>query len=352
MCDQYALNNLADDDLLERLKTLVAKNNRLCAVMLAHIGEVDRRQLYLGRGCSSMHRYCMEALNFSESTAFKRITVARAAREYPMIFELVASGAIHLSGLKELVSVLTPENHRELLEQASGKSRRAIEEIVRAHAPKPDAPQMLRKLPSAPAPSLFSAAVKAAIPSVPISTPKAPPVAPLSEDRFKLQVTVSRALKEKIDTAKALLRHQIPDGDLEKVLGKAIDELLATLMRKKFAATKNPRPQPAPSEKRTRYTQAATKRALTERDDLQCAFVSADGRRCTETGFLEIDHKVPYAKGGSNKLENRRFLCKAHNGYCAVLEYGKDHMLKKKRSRAVPKTSPLQTQLFPRATQS
>src|SRR5688572_9428318 len=62
--------------------------------------------------------------------------------------------------------------------------------------------------------------------------------------------------------AEAFLRHQIPDGDLEKVLGKAVDELLATLMRKKFAATKNPRPQAAPSEKRTRYTQAATKRAL------------------------------------------------------------------------------------------
>ena len=38
-----------------------------------------------------------------------------------------------------------------------------------------------------------------------------------------MQLTVSRKLKEKIETAKALLRHQIPDGDLEQVLERAVD---------------------------------------------------------------------------------------------------------------------------------
>jgi 5-methylcytosine-specific restriction endonuclease McrA len=41
---------------------------------------------------------------------------------------------------------------------------------------------------------------------------------------------------------------------------------------------------------------------------------------------LEIDHVIPYAKGGSNSPENLRLLCPAHNRLAAEKEYGKNHM--------------------------
>jgi hypothetical protein len=333
MSSTYVLDTLTNDVLIDRLRALVTKNNEATAELLAHIGEVDARKLYLERGCSSMHTYCMEVLNFSEGAAFKRIRVARAARTYPSIFELIASGAVHLSGVTELAPVLTEENHSELLKRATGKSKRAIEELVRAAAPKPDVPQMIRKLPGPPPPTLFSAPKLAAPMSPPKPTPP-PVVAPLSEDRFKLQVTVSRSLKDKIDRAKALMRHQIPDGDLEKVLERAVDELLAKLMRKKFAAAAKPKhEQPAASTKRTRRASAATKRAVAERDGYRCTFVSTDGHRCTECGFLELDHAKAYARGGQTTLENLRLRCRAHNAHAAELEFGKEHMLKMKVTR-------------------
>src|ERR1043165_9956472 len=97
-CYQYGMYNLdsvADDSLIERLKGLVAKDCALLAQLLAHIGEVDARRLYLQHGCSSMFTYCVERLNCAEGESYERIHAARAARKYPLIFELIASGALH-----------------------------------------------------------------------------------------------------------------------------------------------------------------------------------------------------------------------------------------------------------------
>ena len=59
------------------------------------------------------------------------------------------------------------------------------------------------------------------------------------------------------------------------------------------------------------------------RDGNRCAFVSKDGRRCEERGFLEFHHVVPYAMGGKTTVENIQLRCRAHNGYEADLFYGK-----------------------------
>lgn len=283
-----------------------------------------------------MFTYCVERLNCSEGEAYRRIHAARAARKFPLIFELIASGTLHLSGVNVLAPELTQENHRALLDQARGRSKRAIEELVRARAPKPDAPPLIRKLPGPR--QAEPAKIASALPDVPAAPPNAPPpplrppvVAPLAEDRFKLQVTVSRALKEKIETAKALLRHQIPNGDLERVLEHAVDELLTALMKKKFAVTSKPKPQSTPADHASRSIPAAVKREVAVRDELRCTFVSADAHRCTERAFLEMDHRRPYAKGGRSTADNVRLHCRAHNSHQAELAFGREFMRRKKQ---------------------
>jgi len=64
----------------------------------------------------------------------------------------------------------------------------------------------------------------------------------------------------------------------------------------------------------SRHIAAAVKRAVWERDNGQCAFVGAAGR-CTERGFLEYHHVVPYADGGATTAENLELRCRAHNAY-------------------------------------
>jgi hypothetical protein len=64
------------------------------------------------------------------------------------------------------------------------------------------------------------------------------------------------------------------------------------------------------------------KRAVVRRDGGQCAFVAADGRRCTERAFLEFHHITPYAQGGLATVENISLRCRRHNQYEAALVFG------------------------------
>jgi hypothetical protein len=79
---------------------------------------------------------------------------------------------------------------------------------------------------------------------------------------------------------------------------------------------------------RTRHIPQSIRDEVFVRDGGRCTFTGTDGRQCEETKNLEIDHSIPYAKGGSNSPENLRLLCPAHNRLAAEKEYGKDHMKK------------------------
>ncbi len=77
---------------------------------------------------------------------------------------------------------------------------------------------------------------------------------------------------------------------------------------------------------RTRHIPRAVRDRVFVRDGGRCTFVGTDGNRCEETWNLEMDHIVPYAKGGDNSPENLRLLCPAHNRLEAEKAYGKEHM--------------------------
>ncbi|MCA9728578.1 MAG: HNH endonuclease, partial [Candidatus Eisenbacteria bacterium] len=53
----------------------------------------------------------------------------------------------------------------------------------------------------------------------------------------------------------------------------------------------------------------------------QCTYVGPEGR-CPERRGLEIDHRDPVARGGSNEPENLRVLCRAHNRLMAERAFG------------------------------
>ena len=146
MHSELALHSLPDDELLRRLHELAAQSRRVEADLVAHIGEVDERRLYARSAFPSMFVYCMQALHLSEAEAYRRITVARAARKHAVLLAMLRDGRIHMSGMALLVPVLTPENRDAVLERATHKSKRQIEQLVAELAPKPDVPSVMRKL--------------------------------------------------------------------------------------------------------------------------------------------------------------------------------------------------------------
>ncbi|MBI5709536.1 MAG: HNH endonuclease, partial [Candidatus Eisenbacteria bacterium] len=123
----YSLSHLPDPVLLRDLATLVTRERVTTAALLAHLAEVDARRLYAPAGHPSMFSYCVHELRLSEDAAYKRIQAARLAREFPVLFEALADGRLHLSAVGLLAPYLTPENADELLAAAAHRTKSEIE---------------------------------------------------------------------------------------------------------------------------------------------------------------------------------------------------------------------------------
>jgi hypothetical protein len=147
-------------------------------------------------------------------------------------------------------------------------------------------------------------------------------VAELAPERFKVQVTISREAHDKLRRAQDLLRHAIPDGDPAAIFERALTLLVEDLERKRMAAAKCPRAAgPATPTPGSRHVPAAVKREVWARDAWRCAFVGAAGR-CTERGFLELHHVIPFADGGATDVANLQLRCRAHNAHEAEAWFG------------------------------
>lgn len=133
--NSYSLTHLSDAVLLRNLRIILARNGQLTAALLAHLGEVDARRLYAPAGFSSMFAYCLRELRFAEGPAWRRIQAARAARRFPVLFEAVAEGRIHLTAVCLIAPHLTPGNIKELLRAVGGRSRAEVQEWLASRFP-------------------------------------------------------------------------------------------------------------------------------------------------------------------------------------------------------------------------
>jgi len=152
-----------------------------------------------------------------------------------------------------------------------------------------------------------------------------PVVEPLSPARYKIQLTGSAELRDKLERLQALMH-----ADLAAVIEVAVTEKLERLESKRYAETKTPRKtlEQSDTSPRSRYVPAPVKRAVRARDANQCRFVNEQGRRCTEQRGLEFHHHDPFGRGGDHNIENVSLTCRVHNTYLAERDYGKDVMKK------------------------
>jgi hypothetical protein len=136
----FSLFHLSDGALRSGLTELAATSRSTTAMLVAHIAEFDARRLYAREGYPSMKAYCVGALHLSDDAAFKRIGVARAAREHPGILSALADGRLHLTAVLMLASRLTRENAEELLDAATHNTRNEIETLLAERFPAEDVP--------------------------------------------------------------------------------------------------------------------------------------------------------------------------------------------------------------------
>jgi hypothetical protein len=330
----YILDHMSNEKLLTELDALVVTDRRNTALLLAHLAEVDVRMLYRPAGYSTMHEYCVCALHMSEDSAYKRARAARAARRFPQLFDAIADGRLHVSCVAVLAPHLTDENVDALVVEATHRRKVDIEMIVARLAPRPDVPDTI--LSRSPAAEITPPADGAHdLAPGPIGGELESParVQPLAPERFGLQMTIDQETRDKLERARALMRHRNPAGDLAVVLDAALDALLAKLEKQKFGATTRPRAaKPRDEAADPTYIPADVRRAVYERDKAQCTFVGADGVRCTERGFLEFDHTTMVCRGGQPTVDGLRLRCHAHNQHTAEEALGEDFMRAKREA--------------------
>lgn len=421
----YTLVHVHDDVLLRDLAELVVRDRLGTAALLAHIGEVDARQLYAGAGYPSMHSYCVEVLRLSEDSAYKRIRAARAARQFPAIFTAVAEGRLHIAAVCLLASHLTALNADELIEAATHRRKFEIEQYLARRFGAPEPPASVRMLaPGLPpsqsirqlapgrvdaasqesqlalgpvgmghdgatgASAMGASAMASALGAGSVVRPSseiagmelAPgpvegnasetlegshvPVARRTEEgnsppadgasslapgpvehraalaqieRYNLKVTIDGKTHEKLRYAQALLSHVVARGDIAQVLDRALEALILQLERQRFGATTRPRRTRVSVRKR--HVPAFVRRAVWERDQGQCTFVSASGKRCQTRRFLEFDHVHPVARGGKATVDGIRLRCRAHNQYEAERAFGRQFMSQKRQEASTTRSS-------------
>jgi hypothetical protein len=371
------LTDRSNEQLLTGAKHLVGEERKTTAYLIAHLAEIDARALHLAEGFSCLSKYCMEALGLSEDASYRRADAAFIAQRYPIVLEMLAEGSIHLTTLRIIGGCLTNENHKGVLNAARNKSKAQLELLKASLCPQPDVPAMLRKLPGSepvseqtePVNGLFvsesddapggmaagtTVTAEGSV-EVPVQTP-APvrKLTPLSPQRYKLQLTVDEETYDALRQLQDLLRHQVRNGDLAVIVKDAVLQRLERVQRERFGQVKRPRKadgqtgfitEPEAQVKQadpdvdsgqadarisssqnprvnSRHIPSNVKRSVWKRDQGRCAFVSSNGRHCSERGRLEYHHVKAYALGGPATIENIALRCRAHNAHEGVQLFG------------------------------
>jgi len=341
-----SLSQVPDHVLVEELKQLLADGRANLVDVLLHLAEFDVRRLHLPAAYPSLFEYCVRELHLSEGEAFGRIRAARVARRFPLVLGMLADGRLHLTAVVLLAPYLRPDNSDELFEMATHRSKAEIQTRLAQRFPQPDVPTRLVPIAIAspsPAPESASQVVvdsesgqlmPASVEIIGVSASSAPP----APERFALHCTLHEQEMADLRRAQELLGRTIPSGDAARVIGRALRLLVEKLEKPLKGKSQASESAPAaPLATDTRHVPAETRRQVWQRDSSQCTFVSESGQRCDSRRDLELDHVVPFARGGRTSVDNLRLRCRSHNQYEADRTFGAGFMAEKRactRARA------------------
>lgn len=258
-------------NIVTHLKDLVRQERELNVEILRGLREVEDTREYARLGYKDMHLFCMGELGYSYPAADRRVRAMRLGRSQPQVEEKLASGAINLTTAAELQRRLVEAENKNLdfplaavLEKVSGDTVRGAESTIKKEA-------------------------KAA------------------------------GLEVKEDPKEELLadlvafyshRNMTKEDIILMLVQKEHERILPSRQRRKSANEKEQDPE-------QRVVKAKLRREVFVRDQSRCTFVSKSGKRCSAAHHLEIDHIVPFARGGLTKLSNLRLLCRTHNQLAA-----------------------------------
>jgi len=297
------LKLLTDNQLMTSTRKLADFERATTLRMLHRLLEIEERMLHARAGFSSLFTYMVEELKYTPATASSHLGAMRVLRSCPEIESRIESGALPLSNLSQVQAHFRNENiykaeeKREVLARIEGKSVREVQAMLASESCAPE--------------KLVHEKVR-----------------PIAKDLHTVTFAITDQELDQIEELKALLSHKMPGQKLRDLVMILVKEGLQKHRPQPPKPLKTVAPLPTSEpEKRSRYIPAETDRAVRARDEHRCTHVdSVSGRRCRSQHFLEFDHVLPFALGGTNDINNLRLRCRTHNRVAAIEAFGAKKM--------------------------
>ncbi len=343
------------DVILQELRAAVAEERRSAIRVLHLLKEVERTQIYLEMGHSTLFEFAMKELGYSAGAAYRRLQSMKLLKDLPALEEKIQDGSLSLCVAAKTQSFFRQENLRRKEageERLDSKTKEEVINSVLGTSNRECEAKLAALLPEAPLPKEKER--------------------PISKDKSLIQFVASRELLEKIEKLKGLTAHQNFEARYDRLFEILVDLGLEKFdpdrkpekpksdqtisAPKKAAANSSPSSLPDAfptleteqptklskaltskastkdalttlafkakpgSPRRTRYIPMAVRREVWKRDCGMCTYRDPKtGQRCGSRHGIQYDHIRPYAWGGENTVQNLRLRCGRHNRYTAQL---------------------------------
>lgn len=259
----------------------ICKRLERCEIQLLQTLQIiDHKKVFKYFGYPSLFKYTVEALSLSEPVAYSYISVARAAKQFPVLGLAVKSGELSVYKASRLIRVLDESNSVKMVSAAKKMKTREIEKLVASHLPK---------------------------------TKKKDVVRLESSESSRVSISVSRDILAKVDRVKDLNPKLKNFEDVLRVLLEDYLKRKDPVERAQRNAHKVTKLCAHRVSRRREPLSAAVKHQVHLRDGGQCTHVGQNGERCDSRRWLHIHHIQPVSAGGSNELSNLATLCSAHH---------------------------------------
>ena len=223
------VKTLTDEQLVANLHELARNERRSLRSFLAHLSEFHERRLAGKTRHATTFMYCTQELRLTESEAYRRMQVVGVIDRFPALLDLIESGRLTLTTASLLCPHLNKSNFQELTSRAGGKSKRDVEFIVASLAPRHLPGAVVRPVAAPEPPIERSSLISEENAAPPASTTNAAvptKVEALSGESARIHLTVSRTLLDKLERARALLRHRYPFAEYNDIIDAALEALL------------------------------------------------------------------------------------------------------------------------------
>ncbi len=309
--------SFSNTELLIQLKLKIENERKLLMEILHTLREVEARKLHLEIGYSDLYTFAIKELGYSAGAAHRRISAMRLLKSVPEIAPKLESGELGLENASQAQvffrkedqrrkeqgeQKLSLEEKREVVTELFGKSTREGQRVLMERSP-----------------------------DVMIPTEK---TRPLPEQKTLVQFVASAELMAKLKELKNLMAHKNFEGRMDVLIDQIADLALNQLRPKPEPTSTQVSAPPLseqaaipapgvtnsmrPTTKRSRYIPAAEKRKVLLRDRKGCTYKDPEtGRVCQSKHGLQLDHIVPFSRGGENTAENLTLRCGAHNRFRA-----------------------------------